>query len=86
MNKTGVEITKAVTTAVTTYGCTKIVDDAIDTIMPVNAKFFHKAAVKIAGYILSSIISEVASEWTDKKINDASAAIENGESLLDVFI
>lgn len=86
MNKTGVEITKAATTAVTMYGCAKIFDDAIDTILPVNAKFFHKAAVKVTGYILSSILGDVISEWTDKKIDDAANAIENGDSLLDVIM
>lgn len=86
MNKTGVEITKAATTLVTMYGCAKIVDDAIDTFLPVNAKLIHKAAVKISGYILSSILGEVVAEWTDKKIDDAATAIENGDSLLDVFM
>ena len=86
MNKTGKEVTKAVTTVVTTYGCAKIVDDAIDTILPVNAKFFHKAAVKITGYILSSVLGDVISEWTDKKIDDAANAIENGDSLLNAIM
>lgn len=86
MNKTGKEVTKAVTTVVTTYGCAKIVDDAIDTILPVNAKFFHKAAVKISGYILSAILGDVVAEWTDKKIDDAATAIENGDDILEVLI
>lgn len=86
MNKTGVEVTKAATAVVTMYGCAKIVDDAIDTFMPVNAKFFHKAAVKISGYILSSILGDVVSEWTNNKIDAAAKAIENGDDLLDVLI
>lgn len=73
MNK--VEIVKAISEVVVSFGVGSLVGNAIKLTTDPEAGKFKKFAIGIGGFVLSNMISDSASKYTGDRIDQAAASV-----------
>lgn len=85
MNK--VEIVKAISEVVVSFGVGSLVGNAIKLTTDPEAGKFKKFAIGIGGFVLSNMISDAASKYTGDRIDQAATSVSRlfaGPEDLDV--
>lgn len=64
-------IAKAASNIVVSMGTGAVVTNAIKSTTPADIKTFQKVTIGVGGLVLSSMVGELASKYTETKIDDA---------------
>lgn len=64
-------IAKAASNIIVSMGTGAVVGNAVKSTTPADIKTFQKVTITVGGMVLSSMVSELASKYTETKIDDA---------------
>lgn len=71
------KILKFVTTSVVSIGAGAVVSNAIKVTTPEELKLLKKVSIAVGGFVISSMVADAASKYTEKQIDEGAEAIKN---------